>query len=317
MSVVTTVNGDIAPSSLGFCQPHEHVYINSTVALADHPELRLTNFCQSLAELEMLKHAGGDSVVDAQPGGAGRDAVILREASTLSGIAIVASTGYHIPFFYPRDHWIFTWDEETLATHFASEITTGMFLGGGYAPPTVRTEIRAGMIKAALGKDGVAGRDELLLRAAGQAAIATDTSILLHTDKGIGALDAIRLLGDMGLPPEKVLVCHVDRQATEYGIHEDIAQTGAYLEYDTITLFQHHNNAEEALLIDHMIKRGHLERILLSTDPTADRLKSHGSPVGMDYLLTSFLPLLRAFGMTDVMINQMCRTNPAKALARK
>ncbi len=317
MDIVTTVDGDIPPEQLGFCQPHEHVYINGTVALETHPELRLTDFSRSLSELRLVKASGCDAVVDAQPGGAGRDPLVLRDASRLSGVTIIASTGYHVPFFYPDGHWLFTSGEDFLADHFISEIETGMFWGGGYSLPDVRTDVRAGVIKAALGAKGVAGRDEVLFRAAVRAAVATGAAILLHTDKGTGALDAVRIMGDAGLPPERLLVCHVDRQATDYGIHEAIAESGAYLEYDTITLFEHHNNAEEILLIDHMIKKGYLDRLLLSTDPTADRLKSHGAPVGMDYLATSFLPMLRAFGMTESMIDRLCRANPARALARK
>lgn len=316
MGTVTTVTGDIPASRIGFCQPHEHVYINATIALRDHPELRLTDFRKSLDELKMARVAGCDSLVDAQPGGAGRDAVVLRDASRLSGVNIIASTGYHLPFFYPDDHWINIEAEDSLASHFASEITDGMFLGGGFAQPDIRTSIRAGVIKAALFDASVSGRNAALLRSAGHAAVATGAPILLHTDKGLGALEALKLLDDLGLPPHRVMVCHVDRQATDYGIHNAVAESGAYLEYDTITLFEHHDNAEEVLLIDHMIQRGYLEQLLLSTDPTADRLKSHGSPVGMDYLLTSFLPLLRAFGIPDTAIDCMCRANPAHALER-
>lgn len=316
MDCITTVDGDIRPEQLGFCQPHEHVYINGTVALDTHPELRLTSFSRALEELRLVRAAGCDAVVDAQPGGAGRDPLVLREASRLSGVTIVASTGYHVPFFYPDDHWLFTSDEDFLADFFASEIETGMFWGGGYRLPDYRTDVRAGVIKAALGEKGVAGRDEALFRAAVRASAATGAAILLHTDKGIGALDAVRILNEAGLPADRLLVCHVDRQATDYGIHEAIAESGAFLEYDTITLFQHHNNAEEILLIDHMITKGHLDRLLLSTDPTADRLKSYGAPVGMEYLLTSFLPLLRAFGVTESMLDRLCRSNPARALTR-
>lgn len=316
MDFVTTVLGDIASARLGHCQPHEHVYINGTVALATRPELRLTDFCRSLRELELYRRAGGDSLVDAQPLAAGRDALALRDASRLSGVAVVACTGYHLPFFYPEGHWIFTDSEDCLADLFLSELTTGMYLGGGFDRPDPRTDIRAGVVKCALTETGVSGRSESLLRAAGRAAAGAGAPILLHTERGVGAVDAVRLLGDLGLPPERIMICHVDRQVADYGVHEAIADTGAYLEYDTITLFEHHDNAGEIRLIEHMVGRGHLERILLATDPTADRLKSHGSPVGMDYLLTGFLPLLRVSGFTDSMIDTLCRVNPARALAR-
>lgn len=317
MGVVTTVLGDIDGGELGHCQPHEHLYINAAAALRTHPELCLTNFDAALVELDLYRRAGGRAVVDAQPLGAGRDAFMLREASRLSGVTVVASTGYHVPFFYPSDHWIFTAPEEKLVDLFVSELREGMFLGGGYDWPDVRTAIRAGVVKAMLTARGVGGRDELLLRVAGRVAVEAGVSILLHTESGIGAVDAVRLLTDMGLAADRIMVCHLDRQAVDHRIHEEVADAGAFLEYDTVTLLEHHNNAEEILLLDHMANRGHLGQILLATDPTVDRLKGYGAKVGMDYLLTDFVPLLKAFGFTDGMLRAIFVDNPVRALARR
>ena len=108
----------------------------------------------------------------------------------------------------------------------------------------------------------------------------------------------------------------MDRQVEDYGIHEAIADTGVYLEYDTITLFEYHNNISEVKLLQHMVDRGHLRQILLSTDPTVDRLKSYGGNVGMDYILTQFIPLLLEFGFTEEMIRILNQENPARALRR-
>jgi len=317
MGKISTVAGLIDGAELGVCQPHEHVYVTETIALLTHPELRISNLPASIEELRLYKKAGGCSVVDAQPLATGRDARALLEASRLSGVNIIATTGYHLPFFYPENHWIFTSDVDKLTALFVSEVKQGMFLGGSYFWPEQRTDIRAGLVKAQIGKMGVYGREEYLLRAAGQASVEADVSLMLHTEYGRGALDAIRLLSDIGLPSERVLICHMDRQTEDLGIHREVAQSGAFLEYDTITLFQYHNNASEMELLRYMTDHGFLKQLLLSTDPTVDRLKSYGALVGMDYLLTAFLPLMEQSGFTKEMLRTIMVENPLRALGQK
>lgn len=312
----TSVLGDLDLCQMGVCQPHEHVYIVETPALTTNPLIRLNNLDASIRELLLYRKAGGTTLVDANPLATGRDALALETASRVSGVQIIATTGYHIPSFYNDDHWIWTADEDKLTDLFQEELTKGMYQGGHYEWPTHRTDIRAGLVKAMLTDEGVKGRTRTLLSAAGRAAAQAGSSLMLHTEYGKGALDAIRLLGDVGLPPERILICHVDRQAKDYGIHEAIADTGVFMEYDTITLFEYHNNLDEVKLLQHMISRGHLGQILISTDPTADRLKSYAGNVGMDYILTHFIPLLKEFGFTDEMIRTINQENPARALRR-
>jgi phosphotriesterase-related protein len=317
MGQITTVLGNINSESLGVCQPHEHIYIVDTIALLSHEELRISNFPASVNELTLYRKVGGCSMVDAQPIGTGRDARALKEASRLSGINIVASTGYHLPFFYPQDHWVFTTDIDKLVELFITELTKGMYLDGAYFWPEIQSYIPAGLVKAEIGEKGVVERDAQLLKAAGQAAVETGTSLMLHTESGKGALDAIQLLNHLGLPSNRILIAHADRQVEELSIHRDIADAGVYMEYDTITMFSIHDNTAELRLLQFMIKEGYLKQLLLSTDPTVDRLKSYGAPVGMDYILTIFIPLLKKNGFGREEIRTITVENPRRALEKR
>jgi phosphotriesterase-related protein len=316
MAAITTVLGDITAEKLGFCQPHEHVYIVETPALLTHEELRISNLPASIEELKQYRAAGGNSLVDAQPIATGRDARALEEASLVSGVSIIASTGYHIPIFYNSEHWIWKADEDKLAELFADELSHGMYLGGCFGWPKYQTNIRAGIVKAMITDERVTGRAEVLLRAAGTAAANAGAALMLHTEYGKGAIDALNLLDKLGLPPERVLICHVDRQAEDYTIHEEIAASGANLEYDTITLFEFHDNESEVKLILNMIEKGYLNQLLISTDPTADRLRNYGGKVGMDYIHTTFLPKLKAAGISNEQILQIIKNNPANILQK-
>lgn len=316
MAFIETVTGQIDEKDMGHCQPHEHVYITQTPALITNPELRLNNLAASMEELKLYKHAGGHTVVDANPLATGRDALALKSASEVTGVGIIACTGYHIPVFYSKTHWIWNSLEDEIEELFVRELTEGMFLGGCYEWPHYQTNIKAGLVKAMLTQEGVSGRTEVLLRAAGRAAAKTGTSLMLHTEYGKGALDAIRLLKEQGLEEDRILICHVDRQVEDVSIHEEIASTGVFMEYDTITLFEFHDNESEIRMLRHMIDKGYLKQLLISTDPTADRMKSYGAGCGMDYILTEFIPKLRQHGFTEEEINQITQVNPQRALCK-
>lgn len=314
MGFIETVTGQVDEGGIGHCQPHEHVYITQTPALLTNPELRLNNLAASIKELQMYRKAGGNTLVDANPLATGRDALALKSASEVSGVQIIACTGYHIPIFYAEDHWIWNTPEERLEALFVSELTEGMFLGGCYGWPSYQTDIRAGLVKAMLTSEGISGRIKVLLRAAGRAAARTGASLMLHTEYGKGALEAVQLLKEQGMEEKKILVCHVDRQVEDLSIHEEIAASGVFMEYDTITLFEFHDNDSEIRMLRHMIDKGFLNQILISTDPTADRLKNYEGECGMDYILKTFVPELRKQGFTDQEILQITKENPKRAL---
>lgn len=311
-----TVLGDLSSENLGHCQPHEHIYIVGTIDQEICPLICMNNLPLSAKELTLYREKGGSTVVDANPLATGRDALALQDISRLSGVNIIATTGYHIPKFYPADHWIWTAPEEELTELFASEITDGMFLEGFYARPTVRTDCKAGLIKAMITKDGLQDAHTVrMLTAAGKAAAKTGASIMVHTE-GFDELAMIDLLaGKTGVDPASILVCHVDRQVEDLKRHEEIASTGVFMEYDTITLFQFHNNADELRMLRHMTDKGFLDQILISTDPETDRMKAYGSKVGIDYILEHFIPLMKLCGFSEEEIRAITVTNPARALS--
>lgn len=309
MPTVETVLGPVAADALGHCQLHEHLFVRQTPAAKMNPALRIDDEEKSALELRDYRAAGGGAILDAQPVGAGRDAAALRRISRESGVAVVTVTGYHRPMFYPAGHWIFTEDEDALSARFLSELTAGVSDGGARLP------CRAGAVKAALGPEGPVGRDEALLRAAAKAAAKGNAPLLMHTEAGAGAVKAVALCGRMGLPPSRVLVCHLDRQAEDFRPHEAVAATGAYLEYDTIGRFKYHDDASEILLILHMLERGYQDRLLLSLDTTARRLRRYGGEIALTYLLEEFLPRLERSGAPPPVLRALTRENPARALS--
>lgn len=313
MDRVWSVCGDIAPDNLGYCQIHEHIFVRPTPASEKNPVLRIDSFDRSLTELNTYRAAGGVSLVDAQPVAAGRDALMLRELSRQSGVTIIASTGYHLLDFYPEDCWIHALDETELFELYRSELKEGMLLWDGDAArrPERAEDLRAGLVKAAIPAEGPVGRYEILLRAAARAAAETGVPLMLHTEYGRCADRAVELCFAAGMAPSKIIVCHVDRQAKDMSVHDGIAALGVWLDYDTVGRFKYHSDEEELSLLRHATQAGYAERVLLALDTTAGRLSAYNGEIGLDYLLTRFLPLLRQSGFSEEILrgfnNENCR----------
>ena len=89
-----SVLGTITEKEMGHTQPHEHVYIVGTIDQIRCKEICINNFPASMEELKLYKEAGGSAVVDANPLATGRDALALKDLSRLTGVQILATTGY-------------------------------------------------------------------------------------------------------------------------------------------------------------------------------------------------------------------------------
>lgn len=306
MKTVQTVCGPALPPELGHFQMHEHLFVAEGPGTQLFPALLADDCARSAQEVARYVSQGGGGFLDAQPVDAGRNAAMLRRIARASGAKIVCVTGYHLPHFYPEEHWIHSKDEEALFARFRDELQNGC---------VECREVRPGAVKAALGREGLDARAEVKLRAAALAAAEADVPIVIHTEKGVGGVEAVQLCRETGLSPARILICHIDRQADDFAPHDAIAATGAMLEYDTIGRFKYHDDASEIRLIQHMIEGGHLAQLLLSLDTTNQRLSTYGGEIGLDYILNSFLPALRDAGISEEQIRTMTIENPRRAFA--
>lgn len=296
--MVQTVCGSVRAEELGHFQIHEHIWAHPTPMADKNPALCMDNPEYSLAELKTYREAGGGGIADAQPVAAGRDPLILKKLSEESRVHIVAATGYHLTGFYAEGCWVRTLEEDALFELYASELEQGMLQWR--ADPTVRpdrTDVKAGLVKAAIPEEGPIGRYETLLRAASRAAADSHVPLMLHTERGRCALEALRICFEAGLAPEDVIVCHVDRQASDFSPHDRLASAGVWLDYDTIGRFKYHSDEEEIALLEHMSP--YAGQVLLALDTTAARLHSYGGEIGLDYLLNVFFPRLRQVGFRE------------------
>lgn len=314
MRHITTVTGPILPEELGYCQCHEHLLLRDGQPARTNPALVFDSLEASMREAKDYIAAGGRSIVDAQPVGCGRIPDGLAEISRQTGIRIVASTGFHKMSFYPADHWIFSASERDLCRLFTDEITGGMYLDCDRFLDRKNCPSRAGLIKAALDTEGLTPQYIKLFRAAAHASLQTDTAVMIHIEQGADALQLFDFLRNLGMRPQRMIFCHLDRACGDLEVHKRLCEQGAFLDYDTIGRFRYHSNEQELLIVKEMLASGYEDRLLLSLDTTRKRLKAYGGDIGLDYILKVFLPMMEESGIPQSQVRKIFYENSRNIL---
>ncbi len=312
--MIRTVLGDISPEKLGWCQCHEHVFLEKGKSFELYPSLCMDDYQKSVDELKLYKNAGGDGLVDAQPGGGGRMAERMLIGARLTGLHLIASAGFHKTVFYRGDSFLFSFNEEQLADYFIREIEEGMF--SSKSDGEHRLEAKAGILKVAVDEGGMKrdGTYEKLFRAAAATAGETGVSILAHIEKNSDAFELLRFFESYGIPANRLIACHLDRARPDLAYHKELAAAGAYLEYDTINRLKYVSHEQEIALIQGMLGAGYKDRLLFSLDTTNTRLHNYGGAMGLDYILTEFAGRLERSGISKKTLDDIMIYNPRKAL---
>jgi phosphotriesterase-related protein len=93
-----------------------------------------------------------------------------------------------------------------------------------------------------------------------------------------------------------------------------IAERGAFLGIDNIGYHDYQREERRAQNVIDLIEAGFRSQVLLSMDiATLNDLHSYGGK-GFDYLLLTFIPLLRKLGATDEDVQVLLVDNPQRAL---
>ncbi len=313
-SFIRTVLGDISPSEVGFTHCHEHTFILPGPSCQVRADFLLDDLQSTTAELLEFHAADGRTVVDAQPIGPERSPTLQRLASERSGVNIVAATGFHRAIYYPPDHFRFTEPADGLADRMIREIQVGMAEYEG-AKTLGTTEIRAGLIKFSSDYHRIDAPARKVAEAAAAAHRATGAPILTHTEHGTCGVEQIELFEELGVRPSALLICHLDRNPDLF-LHEEVAQSGAYLVYDGISRVKRTPDSTIVGLICRMAEAGHTSRILLGMDMASRTMwRAYGGGPGLTYLGNVFLPRLRRAGMGVEQIRMFTEYNPSAALA--
>lgn len=309
MAYVQTVLGRIDPAELGFTLPHEH-----TQTAIWHIENRWDYWQLTrdepviLAELERYRAAGGASLVDLTLPGIGRDPDWLVAISKASGINIVMGSGWYRTAYYPVEALIDRRSVDDLADELVREATDGV--GANAVRPGIIGEIGTD-------KPWLSPAEERVHRAAARAAGRTGRSITTHSVMSPVGLAQLTVLEEEGMDPARVVIGHSDSYPV-LDHYLEIVRRGASLEFDflgmSFTPIERHGEDRLIELVLELLSRGHADRLLLSQDVCHDSQLKRYAGHGYVYLAETFLPRLRAAGVSDDEIETMTVANPRRIL---
>ncbi|MEV5753878.1 phosphotriesterase-related protein [Actinoallomurus sp. NPDC052308] len=341
-TTVTTVTGPVPSAELGLTLTHEHLRndVRKAVTEPDDPRLGflrdartapdlawllreqpyacldhcvLDDLDAMLADLRAFASAGGGTIVDVTPGGLGRDPLALRSLAERSGLRIVMGSGWYLQAHHPAH--LSSAGERRLARELVAEFTGG-------ADGT-------GILPGVIGEIGVSPdftEDEhTALRAAARAQRETGVPLYVHLPgwqrRAHEVLDIV--LGDYGVPPGAVVLCHMDPSHDDPDYQYAVADRGVWLEFDMIGMpFRYPGEGqspaphETARAIARLIGRGHGERLLLSHDVFLKSMLTAYGGNGFRYVPTLFIPRLVEHGIAPEAAEDLLRTNPARLFDR-
>jgi phosphotriesterase-related protein len=318
MRSVQTVGGACAPDELGLTLMHEHLLVGWPGWDAHAGEDRAAareRVARCTARMQELREYGVRSLLDPCPMDLGRDVELMADVAQRSGVRIVCATGLYKEdqgapaYFKFRTQFGDALSE--MRDLFVRELTEGIG----------ETGIRAGVIKVATGANRITPYEELVLRAAAGAHLATGAPITTHTEEGTMGVEQLALLTQEGVPPTSIVIGHCCG-SSDLGYHLKMLDGGAFLGFDRFGLeLIHPDRAREAALIG-LLGLGLERQLVLSHDTVwcwRGRGPSLPATVMPDWepthLFKRIIPRLRDAGVSQAKIDTMLVENPRRYFA--
>lgn len=303
-----TVTGLVPVEDVRLADGHAHVWIAPQDGIAPEARIDLHDYDRIEAELCDFRAAGGTTLVDCQPGGAGRDTTKLAALARATGLHITATTGFHRQVYYPPDTWLWSASEADAAAYFLEELTLGTRESGGTIPTTT--------IK--IGYEGtIEDQTRVLMDAVAEVARQTGALVLFHTEAGRNVEALLPFFDERGVPPTRLYLCHIDKRP-DLGLHRELAQAGALLGYDTFARPKYHPDQGVWKLLPVLVADGLGERISICLDLAfPEQWRQYGGQPGLLFLPTEVLPRLRAEGFDEATIARLTGGNIARYLVRQ
>lgn len=298
---VNTVLGPVATSDLGVTFIHEHLYVKPNELPRYYPST-LDNIDKSIEEAKSFKAAGGRTMVEMSPLNFGRNTEALRIIAREADINVVCITGFHKQEHLPK--WFDELDDAEVSHVLIDEIEDGI----GYS------HVKPGAIKIGTSLNEITPSEHRSIRLCGTVARDFGLPMITHCDKGTMGLEQIKLLGEIGVSPERICLSHVDL-ALDVDYLKRICDTGAYISLDHVGRDLSSHDHERIDMLAELIRSGYGDHVCLAGDMgKKDYFRSYGGKPGLDYILTDFRRYaLEKIG--DAGFDRMVTDNPHHVLA--
>jgi phosphotriesterase-related protein len=306
MQTLLTTHGPKQAHELGIILPHEHLFVDlGPIDAASYLQADVDEAVAVMTpHLAAAAAQGVTAFVECTPVGVGRRADIDVAIARAAQVPVVLPTGVY------REPWVPEW------VHAASEDALVEWMLGELRDGIDATGVPAAWIKVSAGNDDITDVERKILRAAARAGTATGAIIGSHTMRGRVVRDQLDIIESAGYTPERFIWIHTQSEP-DYTLHREMAQRGAWLEYDAIGSPKF-SDVWFVEAVQRVLDWGFGEKVLLSQDRGwYDPSKPGGGTVKpFTYLLDTFVPQLRAAGVDSQTLDQLLCHNPFAAYAR-
>ena len=317
-STVNTVLGPVPADGLGVVSVHEALLsvVPGTEYAFDITMDRAEIFQTLAGKLTDFRDHGGRTIVDSTGMFHGRDVTLYEALSRSTGVHIVASTGMGPEemlggyFLTPQTNPPAPWPAGKFAELFTKEVTEGMVVR------QVERRGAAGLVATAAHHQGMTATEESLFR--GAARTARSTGIPVSIRYGKDAVHDLEVVLDEKLPAGRVVVGGLDRKdAVAAGAPLEIARRGAFVALDHVGRDDdaHVTDRERAALVVELVKAGHGNRLLLSSNAIGVAKGQPGNDLPYSYILSTFVPCLTSRGLSNEDVQRILVDNPRELLS--
>jgi len=335
---VMTVRGPIPVEAMGITLMHEHIMDDGAAVWFQPPEksawhlvdakvdrslyeqLRVNPYaCRdncfmldvdiAIAEVSVFRDLGGCTITDVSCKGIGPFPEKLRAVSEATGVNIVMVTGFYYESSHPPRVRHMSIDQ--LADEMIADLTEGV---NG-------TGIRAGIL-GEIGVSPAMTTEEIrCLRAATRASVQTRTPLTLHQPSFERLANRILdIIEAEGGDLTHTVVGHMCASGADFAYQTSLLERGAYVQYDLIGSDLYYpslgcgqpTDEENAIHIKRLIDAGFVDQLLLSHDIFIKIGLQHYGGRGYGHIPTSFVPRLRAMGVTEDQIETLLVKNPQR-----
>ena len=253
--MIQTVTGAINKTDFGAVLMHEHISCKSLSFDAAFGEKWLNkNYLKNLASntLKLTKQKYNMGIfVDATPIDLGRDAILLKEVSEVSGVKIVAST----EFYYLQSIETLNNTADEIAEWPINECKNGI-LG---------TDIKPGILKCATGNNGITEDNKKKLSAMGKVQKGTGLPLYVHCEHYEDiAFKQLEILLENGADPNKIIIGHASMRPDSKYL-ESVLEKGCHICMDQCHCYPKRLSAIAKALVE-LCEKGYTQKIFLSND---------------------------------------------------
>jgi phosphotriesterase-related protein len=334
---IHTVLGPLDPAELGPTSMHEHLLIDATVwqeesaerapeervslrtrgylqwnPLALRDNLILDDEVQAIEELGAAAAAGCSGIVDLTVIGLGRQIEGVKRIAAASDLHVMVGCGFYLHDSHPD--WLERAGVDEVVEFLIGELRDG--IEGSGVRPALIGEIGTGA--------PFTERETRVLRAAGRAGAETGAAVNVHLDRREpGALEAIAVLCEEGMAPERIVCSHLDERL-DWGYHREVAEAGAVLEYDTFgqefyfgPTDKNPSDVERLEFVARLLEDGWRDQLVLGCDIWVKVATARYGGMGYEHLMKRIVPALTGdLGLSAEDVEAILVGTPRRILER-